>query len=386
MIYKGEEKELKKNKRTKKLKEAGITLVALVVTIIILLILAGITLSFILGNQGLLGRAQQAHEEMRGSMVNEKVQMWKSELEVNRESGTIAQSKSITQIVDELMREGLIKENEKEIILGDDEKGVEGEYIIQIGSKIIDFYTNEYRDGTPGLYATKTNRLLKNWEELIEEGYITVSDNAITACQKDRKGDLVIAEGIEKINRDAFSNYTSLNNVEIPKTLKNIEINAFSGCANITNFIIKESIENIGMLAFKNCTGLKEIKVENQNFTIDTGNNPSFANCTGIERVVYKEGLTDIVGIGCVFANTVSIPYTAKTIKNGAFSNYKNLNEIFIPEEVKSIEHYAFRGCSNLNQIVIGKSIENIGILAFGNCTGLKEVRIKSSNFNVDVR
>ena len=38
----------------------GITLIALVVTIIVLLILAGISINFVFGENGLIGRAQQA--------------------------------------------------------------------------------------------------------------------------------------------------------------------------------------------------------------------------------------------------------------------------------------------------------------------------------------
>lgn len=40
-------------------KEKGITLVALVVTIVILLILAGVSLSLVLGNQGLVTKANE---------------------------------------------------------------------------------------------------------------------------------------------------------------------------------------------------------------------------------------------------------------------------------------------------------------------------------------
>ena len=51
---------MKKAKVNYNLKEAGITLVALVVTIIVLLILAGVTLSLALSNNGVMDRAQYA--------------------------------------------------------------------------------------------------------------------------------------------------------------------------------------------------------------------------------------------------------------------------------------------------------------------------------------
>ncbi len=63
------------NKRVMKLKEAGITLVALVVTIIVLLILAGITISLVLGQNGLIQRAQGASNTMAKATANEITQM-----------------------------------------------------------------------------------------------------------------------------------------------------------------------------------------------------------------------------------------------------------------------------------------------------------------------
>ena len=46
-----------------RLKNKGITLIALVITIIVLLILAGVSLSMISGENGILSKAQQAKEK-----------------------------------------------------------------------------------------------------------------------------------------------------------------------------------------------------------------------------------------------------------------------------------------------------------------------------------
>ena len=62
-------------KRKRNLKEEGITLIALVVTIIILLILAGVTVSLVVGQNGLLQRAQTASNTMANATANELAQM-----------------------------------------------------------------------------------------------------------------------------------------------------------------------------------------------------------------------------------------------------------------------------------------------------------------------
>ena len=53
--------------------EKGITLIALVITIIVLLILAGITLSMVLGPNGIINRAKQAKEETERAALNEQL-------------------------------------------------------------------------------------------------------------------------------------------------------------------------------------------------------------------------------------------------------------------------------------------------------------------------
>ena len=64
----------KENKKIKK-EEKGITLVALVVTIIVLLILAGVAISFTLGEDGIFKKAKDAADRMQNAVSNEKIQI-----------------------------------------------------------------------------------------------------------------------------------------------------------------------------------------------------------------------------------------------------------------------------------------------------------------------
>ena len=58
--------------KKKELKQRGITLIALVVTIVILLILAGVTLSLSLSQNGLFSRAQNAADKYKKAQNDEK--------------------------------------------------------------------------------------------------------------------------------------------------------------------------------------------------------------------------------------------------------------------------------------------------------------------------
>lgn len=59
--------------KTKRRKEQGITLIALVVTIIVLLILAGVTIALVLGQDGIINKAETAAERTNESQELEQV-------------------------------------------------------------------------------------------------------------------------------------------------------------------------------------------------------------------------------------------------------------------------------------------------------------------------
>lgn len=56
-------------------KENGVTLVALVITIIVLLILAGVTISMVLGEEGMIARASQTTVAQKSAEVRDHVSM-----------------------------------------------------------------------------------------------------------------------------------------------------------------------------------------------------------------------------------------------------------------------------------------------------------------------
>ena len=121
--------------------ETGITLLALVITIIILLILAGITISAITGDNGIIGNAGQAKEETE--IANEKEIVEKATVQAmgNNKYGNIVENElqseldketgegktETTDIGDEI--EVLFKES-KRYYLVDKNGNVEGEYTV----------------------------------------------------------------------------------------------------------------------------------------------------------------------------------------------------------------------------------------------------------------
>ncbi len=91
--------------KKKKLKKGnkGITLVALVVTIVVLLILAGISLNLVLGQNGIISRAQDARNQTAEGKANTE----KSNKCINRRNGSICKkkTKAEVEIMVEIMEE-----------------------------------------------------------------------------------------------------------------------------------------------------------------------------------------------------------------------------------------------------------------------------------------
>ena len=66
----------------------GITIISLVITIIILLILARVTITTLMGNNGLINRANDAREETKKKGAIEKVQLMLADYMTEKYTGT----------------------------------------------------------------------------------------------------------------------------------------------------------------------------------------------------------------------------------------------------------------------------------------------------------
>lgn len=143
----------------------GITLIALVITIIVLLILAGISISMLAGDNGILNKATQAKDATRGGEVQETVA-----LEAANNAGAEylgGTKKTRTQVISELHANGKLTDAEVATLEEND--------VITIGGITIDFsvlgpisnaktLVQAFKDGeiNVGDYITNYNSTLNN--------------------------------------------------------------------------------------------------------------------------------------------------------------------------------------------------------------------------------
>ena len=139
------------------------------------------------------------------------------------------------------------------------------------------------------------------------------------------------------------------NNIVIPDGITKINNYAFRGCENLKSITIPNSVTEIGALSFCDCLGLSYIVIPNSVKIIDYR---AFWGCTGLSSITLSNSL--------------------KTISESLFYKCSNLKAITIPNSVELIEEKAFYGCTNLTTVIIGNNVKRVLNEAFCNCSNLE--------------
>ena len=130
-------------KKQKIKSKSGITLVALVVTIVVLLILAGVSLSLVLDNNGIISRAGEAQEQYGQASKNEQKDLDTAADDIDRALGEYDPLKKITsKTLDEAKLDDMLNSTEETKV-----KFTDGTVVIPKGYKISDATANDVGHG-----------------------------------------------------------------------------------------------------------------------------------------------------------------------------------------------------------------------------------------------
>ena len=262
-----------------KRKESGITLIALVVTIVVLLILAGVSISMLTGENGIITQAQEASVKNDNGTVLEALRLKLSQY-LSENEGTYAKDKL------ELLRDDeIIDENNVINVLN----LVEQKLKTGNGSNNKDVYVIE--DNHLYYYDNKGNKTdlgnLGNTEETIAETdpdlFEITDDGTIYLKDYDDYYDstfhdsnwpyqlenIVIPSEIRgirvtKIGWEFCSHYEYVKTIYIPDTVTCIGDMAFTGCKNLERVRMSPNISNIEGNPYHQCSCSAKIKVKNQ--------------------------------------------------------------------------------------------------------------------------
>ena len=173
-----------------------------------------------------------------------------------------------------------------------------------------------------------------------------------------------IADGLETIGQEAFSNCEQLAKLSLPSTLVTIENSAFNNCRRLAGITIPASVKTIGNNALSGCYNLETIEVADGNETYESlGSN------------VIIERKTKTLLLGC---KNSTIPDGVLAIGALAFNNCQ-IEKIQFPETVKSIGDYAFASCRYLTEVILPEGLDSIAYGAFSNCELLETIEFPTT-------
>lgn len=191
-----------------------------------------------------------------------------------------------------------------------------------------------------------------------------------------------IADGLETIGQEAFSNCEQLSRLSLPSTLVTIESSAFNNCRRLAGITIPASVKTIGNNALSGCYNLETIEVADGNEAYESlGGNVIIERKTktlllGCKNSTIPDGVVSI-GAGafnnCQIAE-IQFPETVKSIGNDAFASCRYLTEVTLPEGLDSIAFGAFRNCELLETIEFPTTMKFFGEEAFYGCHNLMNV------------
>ena len=190
-------------------KQKGITLIALVVTIVVLLILAGVTISLLLDENGIIAKSKDARTETRVSQIEDEVGMWKQHNFINKESNQ-AQESADTMLANLISRKLLTEEEidrDQELITI---KKKDGTVVKEISYSSVTINISK----TPA--TEKSGAVLLKVDSADGLTKIDVSqgneelDNLVNSLSEDQKKEIIRNEYIKFVNKqDPSANCTT---------------------------------------------------------------------------------------------------------------------------------------------------------------------------------
>jgi len=360
----------------------GITLIALVVTIVVLLILAGVTVSLILDENGIIAKSKDARARWNNAQMNEEKNMGE-----------------IDKTLDEIVY-NKIDPTEMYAVLYSD------------GTLVFYQKTENILNERNGATIVKQTENISDTQELSEDELKALLFWIGDQEQADQITSVVIAEEIApKSTKKLFSALKNIENIIGLNKLNTCNVTTmldmFRNCSNLKSvdlstfntekvttmhamFAYCTRIENINMSSFNtkevtnmsamfyNCGQLKQLDVNNFNTENVTTMASMFANCSNLEKLDISNWKTaNVEDMSWMFAgedygnppNTMNIKQIIG-IENLDVSNVKTMDRMF-------------RHCHELTSLDLHKwNVSNVEIMRqmFNSCTSLSKLNIENWN------
>ena len=401
--------------------EKGITLIALVVTIVVLLILAGVSISLVLNNNGVISKAKEAKYSTEKGQAQDEVNLAINYLQIEDATSTLTREDRRKILEDELRKisadssvsiSGLgykithkkydffvdkdlkisssgktfdavewdKKAAPEDIFIWKSDDPNNADYGVIIG------YTKNVDNYTVLRFPSRCTKVTNDPNSVI---YHDTDDDATTIRRSNTNNILKVElpDTVKELGVSAFSgnefygsfNFSSLERIELSKNISKIENYTFYDCKNLKYVKMPDNITEIGMDAFSGCGALESITIPEGVKKIGNG---CFENCTNLQQINLPEGLETIDSwafFACKNLQKINLPEGLKKIGGVCFEYCTSLQQINLPEGLESIGSSAFDSTNNLSEIIIPESVKTIGEYAFDDWTEKQTIKCKAT-------
>ena len=403
--------------------EEGITLIALVVTIVVLLILAGVSISLVLNNNGVISKAKDAKYSTEKGQAQDEVNLAINYLQIEDATSTLTREDKRKILEDELRKisadssvsiSGLgykithkkydffvdedlnVSDSEKkfdatewdkkaapeDIFVWKSDDPNNADYGVVIGyKKNVDNYTILRFPSRCTKVTSKRDIYTSGVYDYTEDDEKTIRSYTKNILKVE------LPDTVKELGEEAFSgdceygsfNFSSLERIELSKNISKIEDSTFKLCNNLKYVKMPDNITEIGRNAFSGCGALESITIPEGVKKIGNG---CFENCTNLQQINLPEGLETIDSwafFACTNLQKINLPEGLKKIGDICFEYCTSLQQINLPEGLESIGSYAFENTNNLSEIIIPESVKTIGEYAFDDWTEKQTIKCKAT-------
>ena len=179
-----------------------------------------------------------------------------------------------------------------------------------------------YYEGSESEWKNVEMRNIGNWDTAMQARmhYNCKTGNIFTASDYKGESNLVIPEGVTRIDDYALTGCSNIKTVSLPSTLSYIGYYAFQNCTGLTTVTIPGSMKYVNRGAFNGCTALKEVKFNSGVSIIGTDSEGKFSG-------------------------------QVKPSGFGTFEGCTSLKDVYVPKSVTSIGEYSFYTCPALTDV-----------------------------------
>lgn len=200
-----------------------------------------------------------------------------------------------------------------------------------------------------------------------------IGKNTVSALGED-----VFSLRAARLTKEQMQARRNIKSITVPGTIKEIPANMcyaspLEGNVALEKVIIEEGVEVINSNAFQRCVNLKEVVLPQTIKRIVGG---AFVCCESLEKIDIPDGVEELGGFnGCKKLMNIHIPKGIQTLTHYFFAGME-IEKFVVPDHITCIETHAFEGCERLKEVVIPSGCMKIGAYCFCGCKELEMPRI----------